>query len=94
MLKFLIHVVVTVHLTVNLMGKTDYFDIRRSLMIEACIALGVFLLFGGAVQWEVLKLRNTLLLYHVFVTLPRRVLLPGAAEGNFVVAGNRNIITI
>jgi hypothetical protein len=41
MLKLLIHVVVAVHLTGNLMGKTECFDIRRSLMIEAHIALGV-----------------------------------------------------
>jgi hypothetical protein len=49
------------------------------------------------VQWEVLKLRNILLRYYdtyVFVTLSRRVLLLGAAGGNFVVVGNRNIITI
>jgi hypothetical protein len=52
-----------------------------------------FLPFGGAVQWEVLELRNILLRYHVFVILPRRVLLFGAAGGNFVVVGNRNIIT-
>jgi hypothetical protein len=41
MLKLLIHVIVAVNLTVNSMGETEYFDIRRSLMIEAYIALGV-----------------------------------------------------
>jgi hypothetical protein len=41
MLKLLIHVVVAVHWTVNLMWETEYFDIRRSLMTEAYIALGV-----------------------------------------------------
>jgi hypothetical protein len=52
-----------------------------------------FLLFSGALQWEVLKLLNILLQYHVFVKLPRIFLLLGAAGGNFVVVGNRNIIT-
>jgi len=43
MLKLLIHVIVVVHLTgtCNVMGETKYFDIRRSLMIEAHIALQV-----------------------------------------------------
>ena len=46
-------------------------------------------------QWEVLKLRNILLRYHVFVTLPKRILLLGAVGGNFVVVvvEKRNIIT-
>jgi hypothetical protein len=41
MLKLLIHVVVAVYLTGNLMAETECFGIRRSLMIEAHIALGV-----------------------------------------------------
>jgi hypothetical protein len=45
------------------------------------------------VQWEVLELRNILLRYYIFVTLPSRVPLLGAAKGNFVFVANRNIIT-